>query len=273
MARLGASFLTFFLLFAVTAAPVQAQAPSNDDIGSPTTIAAIPFSDGPYSTDEATTGPTDPPFCFGGEPDSQTVWYQYTAEADGPLLADTAGSDYDTTLYVGTPDGSGGIDVIACTDDVASLQAAVVFDAAAGTTYLFMVGSCCAGGGAGGNLVFSLQEGPPLLTVDLSLSSTVLVTKAGVATVTGTATCSGPVFASVDIELRQAVGRFIISGFGFAELIDCGPDGTPFAVEIVGDNGRFGPGKGSVGAFLVACDEFQCAESSVEQDVRLRRAR
>ena len=51
------------------------------------------------------------------DPDRATVWYSFTPDADGDYLADTFGSDYDTTLYVGTPDGAGGIDVIGCIDD------------------------------------------------------------------------------------------------------------------------------------------------------------
>jgi hypothetical protein len=272
MARLSASLCMFVVLFAVTASPVLAQAPSNDDIGSPTVIGTIPFSDGPYSAAEATTGITDPA-CFGDAADANTVWYEYTANADGRLAASTFGSDYDTTLYLGTPDGAGGIDLIDCVDDVFTSR--IAFDATAGTTYLFMVGTCCGGGGfGGGNLVFSLQEAPPLMTIDLAVDPIVSVTKAGVATLTGTATCSQLAESGfLEGSLSQRIGRRIITSEIFFFGIDCGPGGPTFAFEVEALDGTFAPRKGSVSVFAEVCGAFdECTDARVEQQVRLRPA-
>ena len=37
------------------------------------------------------------------------MWYAFTPSNSGTYVADTFGSNYDTTLYVGTPDGAGGM--------------------------------------------------------------------------------------------------------------------------------------------------------------------
>ena len=84
----------------LSAAVAQA-APANDDIASATVIRKLPFADGPLDTTEATTAPDDPD-CVGNGP---TVWYAFTPAADAFVLADTFGSDYDTTLsaYTDSP--------------------------------------------------------------------------------------------------------------------------------------------------------------------------
>ncbi len=113
-----------------------------------------------------------------------TVWYEFTPVSNERYAADTIGSDYDTTLYVGTPNGSGGIDVIACNDDAFDLQSAVAWDVEGGTTYLLMVGTCCGGGavgeaGGGGSLVFHLDLAPPPPTIDLTVDARGSFNKAG----------------------------------------------------------------------------------------------
>jgi hypothetical protein len=141
---------------------VKAAAPANDDIASPTLVGSLPFSDS-LDTTGATTRPTDPGYCFdpafGQDPAS--VWYAYTATEAGPLLATTFGSDYDTTLYVGTADGAGGVTVLGCSDDTRTHESAVRFDAIADETYLFVASTSPFVGGNGGNLVFNLDVGPP----------------------------------------------------------------------------------------------------------------
>src|SRR5437870_2093012 len=74
-------------------------APANDNFADATVIAAIPFSDGPFSTAGATTEPGEPSPCgtIG-----TTVWYSFTPTQNGTIGADTFGSDYDTVLAVYT---------------------------------------------------------------------------------------------------------------------------------------------------------------------------
>jgi hypothetical protein len=137
------------LLFALLAVPPALAQPANDDFDTPTVIGGLPFADS-ISTADATTA-ADDPSCNGN---AHSVWYAFTPTRDLPVKADTAGSDYATTLGVYT--GSrGALSEVAC----ASSPAQVTFDASANTTYFFMVAS--ASGGPGGTLVFNVTEGPP----------------------------------------------------------------------------------------------------------------
>ena len=136
------------LLFALVNVPAALAQPANDDFDNPTVIAALPFTDS-ISTADATAA-ADDPFCNSSE---HTVWYSFTPTQDGPVRADTFGSDFDTNLGVFT--GSrGNLSQIAC----AFFPPQVTFNAAANTTYFFMVGSTF--GVAGGTLVFNMT-GPP----------------------------------------------------------------------------------------------------------------
>ena len=258
---------------AVLAAP-----PSNDDVGSATIVGSLPYTDGPYDTTESTTGATDPGFCFNpaGAPDRSTVWYSFIPVASDSYRADTLGSDYDTTLYVGTPNGSGGIDVIACNDDAVGLQSVVQWDAVAGTTYLVMVGTCCGGGvvgeaGGGGQLEFHLDVAPPAPTVELTVDRSGTFTPSGTAIISGTITCTGDAsFALIGIELSQRVGRFIVNGFGSAFLDECPTTATPWSISVSAQDASFRGGSAQVDASAFACGSVTCADDFVSQTVRLR---
>lgn len=240
--------------------------PGNDDIASPIAIPAIPYSN-TQDTSDATTGATDPD-CSGTGP---TVWYAYTATEAGSLLAATFGSDYDTTLYVGTPDGSGGMNLIDCNDDAGNgLQSAIRFEAEAGTTYLFMIGAFA--GGSGGSLVFSLDIAPPPLEMAITIDPRATFDAYGAMTFSGTVTCSAQTFdVGIGSQARQRVGRFIIAGYGETWLAGCGPDPSPFTIEIRSEDGRFAGGPATVYAFAYACDGISCADAFAEATVRLRR--
>jgi hypothetical protein len=94
------------------------------------------------------TAAADDPSCAGS---AHSVWYAFTPTRDLRVRADTAGSDYATSLGVYT--GSrGALSQVAC----ASSPAEVTFTASANTTYFFMVA-----GVPGGTLVFNVTEGPP----------------------------------------------------------------------------------------------------------------
>ncbi|MGH3041034.1 MAG: hypothetical protein ACRDNG_04730 [Gaiellaceae bacterium] len=77
--------------------------PANDELASAEAVSALPFS-ATSSTLEATTAPDDPS-CWGN---SASVWYAYTPLVSPRIVADTFGSDYDTTLsaYTGAPGGT-----------------------------------------------------------------------------------------------------------------------------------------------------------------------
>jgi hypothetical protein len=271
-----------------------AAAPANDDIAAATGVTAVPFADGPYDTTEATTGATDPSFCFepGASPDRSTVWYSFTPGSSGRYIADTFGSDYDTTLYVGTLNAAGGIDGIACNDDTVDLQSAVVWQAEAGTTYLLMVGTCCGGGvvgqgGGGGLLEFHLDVAPPPPTIDLTVDGRGSFTQSGTAIIRGTVACTGVLFGGggegggvviqdttggmISVDLRQRVGRLVIRGFGSGFDGPCSGEPVAWSIEVTGDNGTFAGGNADATVLASGCGPVECVEVAVSRTIRLRR--
>ena len=98
--------------------------------------------------------------------------------------ANTFDSDYDTILIVvtGSP---GNFTVIDCNDDSGisgnEVQSQVTFNAVAGVTYYFMVGSKVTGGG---NLVFNVNDGvlPTTTTVEPTTTTVEPTTTTSVAT-------------------------------------------------------------------------------------------
>jgi hypothetical protein len=271
LGRLAASLGTVAIVMTALAGPVSAAAPGNDDIASPTVVGALPYTDGPYDTTEATTGATDPTFCFG-EPDQSTVWYSFTPASSGFYEADTFGSDYDTTLYVGTPDGAGGIDVIDCNDDAKGLQSALTWVATGGTTYLLAVGTCCGGGvvgeaGGGGSLTFHVDAAPPPPTLTLTVDGTGSFNGYGVATIRGSIDCSNADGVEIDADASQRVGRIVLRGFG-GIFVDCST--SRWSMEISSEDGKFLGGALSVNVFGFACGPFDCTDAFVSRTVRLR---
>ena len=263
------------LLGALLTTSALAAAPGNDDSATPRVVGALPYSDGPYDTTEATSAATDPGFCFEptAGPDRSTVWYSFTPLTSGRFLADTFGSDYDTTLYVGTSDGAGGMAVIGCIDDSQGLQSAVAWDAAAGTTYLIMVGTCCGSSpnAGGGSLIFHVDVAPPPPTVDLTVLTSGSFTPYGSATIRGTIACSNTEGgAGIDLSLRQQVGRFTIRGYGF-DTFECSATPTPWSIVVSSDDGKFLGGQATVDAFAFACGPIECADTFTHASVRLRR--
>jgi hypothetical protein len=248
-------------LLLLAASPAIAQPPANDDFDSATVVPGLPFTD-QLDTTEATTAADDPD-CFG---QGATVWYSFTPTTDLRVDANTLGSDYDTTLsvYTGTP---GALTQIACNDDAAgSLQSRVRFDATAGETYFFMVGSF--GGGPGGNLTFNLDVAPPPLELGLTIDPTgSVVPSKGVATISGTVTCSQPASVGVEGRMEQRVGRLLIHGF-FSAFVECTPPATAWSATVEGENGLFVAGRAQVDAFAFAFDEEAFAEASATVQLR-----
>jgi hypothetical protein len=259
--RTALLLLTVPALVVLAASPAIAQPPANDDFASATVVPGLPFTD-QVNTTEATTAADDPD-CFG---QGATVWYSFTPTTDLRVEANTFGSDYDTTLsvYTGAP---GALTQIACNDDaVGSLQSRVRFDATAGETYYFMVGSFASG--PGGNLVFNVDVAPPPLELGLTIDPVgSVVPSKGVATISGTVTCSEPAFVEVQGRMEQRVGRLLISGFFFT-FVECTPPATAWSATVEGENGLFVAGRAHVEAFAFAPEEGAFAEASAT--VRLR---
>jgi hypothetical protein len=275
MKRIAALISAVALFSLAVAGPTLAAAPSNDDAGSPSLIATLPFIDS-LDTSEATSDPSDPD-CFGSG-SSASVWYAFTTGTDPvTLLADTSASDYVTaiTVMAGSPTGDG---IVACGFGGAQ------FPAEPTTTYYFMIAACASGGvglaavgcdpsATGGSLVFSLDAAPPPPSVELSVDPVGHFNKVtGSATITGSVICTGEAFyTEIDVELRQAVGRFTVVGFGYvSDAFVCDGTAQPWSVEVFGYSGQFKGGRAASVTVAYACGEFECGYDEVDQSVRLR---
>jgi len=259
-------FASLVLALAITFAgvsPALAAPPANDDFNSATIVTEpLPFSDAINTTEATTAG--DDPDCVGQGP---TVWYAFTPSVDMQIQANTIGSDYDTTLSVYTG-AQGNLTQIACNDDAVGLQSVVFFDAFAGETYFLMVGAFASG--PGGNLVFTvIQPGPPL-TLDLQLDPTGSFDKSGNAILRGTLTCSKPVVVQLAADVNQPVGNRTIHGTG-GNFVECDGE-TRWDVTVAGQNGRFAGGRATanVQAFAFDFDTGTFVEAFASGTVRLK---
>lgn len=237
--------------------------PANDDFDAAVIVPDVPFTDA-VNTSEATTAADDPD-CFGQGP---TVWYAFTPTEGGFYEADTFGSDYDTTLgaYTGT---RGNLTEIACNDDSGTLESRVVVELQAGQTVYFMVGAF--GSGPGGNLTFNMQLGSPPLEAGLTIDEVGSVDpRTGVATISGTLTCSRPVFVDLFGVLRDRIGRIRIEAF-FSGFFFC-EGSTPWAAQVIAENALLvgGPTDISVAAVFFDPDSEDFVIVEQEATVRLR---
>jgi hypothetical protein len=260
--------------FHVAPAPPTPGAPANDEFAAATAIGSLPFEDR-IDTSHATTADDDP-FCSGR---GASVWYAITPAEAQRIELNTFGSDYDTTLSVYTG-AQGSLIQIACNDDTQGLQSRVRFAASAEVTYYVMVGSFA--DGPGGQLVFSAQQAPAALSIDVTVNpfGTVSPTQ-GAATVSGTVTCSRPVFVTIyNGQLKQQQGQIILHGL-FNSLVYC--DGTvPWTATMTAAerlsgraNAMFHGGKSevSLSAFATDFDAGEQAEDHLVAKVVLRGTR
>jgi hypothetical protein len=262
------------LVAGISVAPVSAAepAPTNDSITSPTVVSGLPFIE-TLDTSGATSESSDPAACSypDGGADAATVWYSWTAAESGPIGAATWGSNYDTTVYVGTSDGNGGIDVLACNDDTRSLQAAIRFDAVAGETYLIAVGASVFGDGIGGELLFALDVGPVPATAHVELDPAGDFVMGGVF-FDGTVSCGSDAGLShlLIVELVQRSGnRQTAAGTAFLDIEGCPGEDIPFEIEVPEDIGHFHPGAAKAQVLWFACNDFECANDVVDLEVAI----
>jgi hypothetical protein len=258
------SGLVFMLTFALTA-PVLAAAPANDTY--PGTIIGSPFSE-TLDTTEATSDADDADInaTCGAPATDASVWYQFTATSDMAIVVDVSQSDYSAGVIVATG-VPGNFEVIACGPGL------VGFGATAGVTYTILAfDDQDDGGGNGGTLVISVGEAPPPPEIDVTVDPVgTFDPHTGSATISGTVVCSSDAeFAFIDVELRQDVGRFVISGFGSVDVV-CDGTSQSWSVEVFGDNGLFKGGHAVAVTFALACGALDCGTDFDEQTVKLRR--
>jgi (2Fe-2S) ferredoxin len=199
-------------------------AAGNDELAAATAIQSVPFSD--WLDTSGTTVDPGGPNCLGSR---RSVWYSFVAPEDLSLLADTAGSSYDTTLGIWSENGDS-LESVACVDDVDSLQAKALFDAEAGKSYLMMVGDL---GDRAGELRFSLDVGPDPLTVNTTVARRGTVTRSGVARIHGTILCARAANGFLSGSIRQQRNGRTIRRFFFKE-VSCGHEATTWRARVRG---------------------------------------
>jgi len=252
----------------VSAPAALAAAPTNDEFAGATPV-AVGFSE-VLDTTEATTDSDDAQLntnC-GAPATDASVWYAL-AGSDTGVIVDVSQSNYSAGVLVGVG-SQGTLDLVACG------PGAVAFFAAAGTTYYVLaIDDQFDGGGNGGSLNISFNEAPPPPTVDITVNRFGTVNaKTGVATISGTYTCTNGDFIDIFVDARQNVGRFSIFGSGF--FFDFGTcDGAPhtWTADVFPQNGKFKGGKTMTLNFAFSCGPFECAFGFAEQRVQLRGGR
>src|SRR5262245_37122502 len=190
IARFSVALVMALAVVASTGGPASASPPSNDTEQGAVPVDAVPFTHSVDATDATADGPR---FCSS----QASVYYSFTPSADVRVQVDTLGSEYDTELGIYTRDEAGKVDQLGCSDDRVGRASGLRLRAAAGVTYVFMVGVCCGNpsgddpGEPGGPLVLSVTEvdNTPLET-EMEVDTATRDRATGIVTVSGTVTCT-----------------------------------------------------------------------------------
>jgi hypothetical protein len=90
----------------------------------------------------------------------------------------------------------------------------------------------------------------------------------GVATISGTVTCSRAISVDLSGTLKQLFARRVTVSGTFSTHVDCTAPSTGWSASVTGDNGRFGAGSADVTVNASGC-ELSCHSASVVSRVRL----
>lgn len=274
MKRVAAS-LTAALVLGVAgvvpaALPAAAAAPANDTQAGATEL--VGFTTVVQDTTEATTSADETALNeYCGAPEfEQAVWFLASPAQDGFVAVDVASSSYSAGILV-LEDTPGGLLPVSCG------PGRVAGPVAAGGTYYVVVFGDGLTLQTSGELVLSVEPGVEPPQVDLTVDRRGSVDRSGVATISGTVTCtsadgSGLVFELFG-ELRQAVGRFTVSG-AFGQFVGTSCDGEtyPWSAQVAAPNGKFAGGKAATLAIAFACTDG-CSEGYVEATIQLTKGR
>jgi hypothetical protein len=213
--------------------PASASPPSNDVEASAIGVDAVPFT---HSVDTSDANADGPRFCSS----HASVFYAFTPPADVRVQVDTLGSGYDTTLAIYTRDDAGKVEQIGCNDDRFGGASGLRLRAEAGTTYVMMVGRCCGDpregrtGRPGGPLVLTVTEvSTAPLEATLTVEGGAVDPTTGIATISGTITCSRRSIVYSEGVLRQLRQQvFLARGYWYASSA-CAPDAPiPWSIEV-----------------------------------------
>jgi len=242
----------------------MAAAPSNDLLPNARAV-AVGFSE-LLDTTEATTDADDAELnaeC-GAPATDASVWYTIVGDGSG-VVVDVSASDYSAGILVG-PGTPGSLGLVACGPGV------VGSFAEEGTAYYVLAfDDQLDGSGNGGSLSISFVAQPDAPTAEITVDPTGKVnTRTGVATLTGTVSCTNGDFLDVFLDVRQNVGRFAVLGSGgFFEEGTCDGEVRAWSAEVFPQNGKFAGGKSMTVATAFACGIFECGLGYTEQRVRL----
>jgi Ca2+-binding RTX toxin-like protein len=118
--------------------PASAAAPANDNFASPRNLGSAVSGTVTGANLEATKELGEP--AHAGNAGGHSVWYSWTAPANGNESVTLFDSDFDTLLAVYTGDVLSSLTTIASNDDVGgTAQSAVSFPVSSGVTYLIAV--------------------------------------------------------------------------------------------------------------------------------------
>ncbi|GAA6525548.1 hypothetical protein IDVR_13430 [Intrasporangium sp. DVR] len=245
--------------------PAVAAVPSNDTFSGAEAIASVPFSTS-QDTTEATTDADDAElnaFCGAPAMDA-SVWYSYTAAADEALLADVSASDYSAGVFVATG-APGSFNILACGPGGAAWEAAT-----GETYYVVVIDDQQDGAGNGGQMELTIDVAPPPPALEVTVNPKARFdSKTGSAILSGTVMCgSDAVFAFLEAQVTQRVGRMLIRGFGGTE-VTCDDTTRPWEMWVAGDNGLFKGGKAVSATFSAACGMVFCSEYFSEDTIQL----
>jgi len=132
---------------------------ANDDCSTSTVIDALPYTN---TQDTAGAQNSGDPFPSCASNFGKGVWYEYTADRNMTVWADTEGSDFDTAIAIYTGDCASPTESACDNDSGTGTNALVSFAATAGTTYLFLVGG---NEGESGSLTFNVYTIAPDLQI------------------------------------------------------------------------------------------------------------
>ncbi|MDX6309425.1 MAG: hypothetical protein QOI06_2471 [Nocardioidaceae bacterium] len=252
-ARLVISIVAVAALVPLTASAALAAPPANDK-----PVGAIAMSLGDtvnQDTTQATTGTLDAKLnqnC-GAPFTNASVWYTYTPSQNGSFILDMSQSDY-----------SGGFMIFAGHPSLRTLQACgpttLGLDGVAGTTYYFMVFSDTDVNG--GNLVLSLQQGPPPPHIKVTVNPTGTAYANGNARVGGTVKCKNAQFVDIEGQMTQIWKRVKIVAF-FGKVLPstvCDGQAHAWTKVVTSDNGLYAAGDATVNLDTLACGEIDCTE-------------
>jgi len=242
-----------------------AAAPSNDLKSGATAVTSLPFSQS-LDTTQATTDSDDTAVNANcGAPATEaSVWYTYTSPDPISVIVDVSKSDYSSGVIV--YDETGGY-LATCG------PGSVFFDANPGDNYSILAFDDTPGGTNGGNLQIDFSEAPPPPTLTVTLDPSGRVNgKTGVATLSGTFTCSGQVdYMEIDGSIQQRAGRVVLNGFFYDAPDPSLCDGATHTWSGSTDpsSGKFAGGKATVSIDFFACG-FQCSDAFVSKTVNLK---